>query len=561
MQADYDVVILGGGLAGLSLSIQLKRANPNLSILVLERREGAAATAAHKVGESTVELGSYYLRNVLGMKDYLEEHELPKHGLRYFFPSKTKGDITSRLELGPRKLLKVKSHQLDRGTLENYMTKHTQSLGTRFIGGGIAKEVDFGEAMHTVRYKYQGDEQTVTGRWVVDASSRVSILKRKLGFQQPMEHGASAVWWRMKGVVDIDDWSEDTNWKNYLEPRLRYLSTVHFMDKGYWLWVIPLGSKNTSFGIVADPAIHPLDTYNTYEKALEWMKVNEPLVYNKLVTQPENLMDFMVLKHYAHHSGRFFSGKERWAVTGEAGAFLDPFYSPGTDLISMSNSWITDLITRDKEGEEVDARARVFEQSYISLLDFWLPIYQNKYPLMGNTQIFSVKIFWDWAIYWAVTTKLFINNGLTNMSVLKRLFATEGGVGARFGALSNVMQAHFIAWQPYDTEMFAERYVDVFDMPFMHKLQSEIEDQFGPKELLDKIEDNMEILESMAVSIFQYTASIVKGLPEDTPINPYKFNLEADPATYTGEGAITPLPHVREQMSTLWFYKQMAELA
>jgi hypothetical protein len=103
---------------------------------------------------------------------------------------------------------------------------------------------------------------------VVDASSRVSILKRKLEFQQPMEHGASAVWWRMKGVVDVDDWSDDTTWKNYLEPRLRYLSTVHFMDKGYWLWVIPLGSKNTSFGIVADPAIHPFETYNTYEKAL-----------------------------------------------------------------------------------------------------------------------------------------------------------------------------------------------------------------------------------------------------------------------------------------------------
>jgi hypothetical protein len=55
------------------------------------------------------------------------------------------------------------------------------------------------------------------------------------------------------------------------------------------------------------------------------MKANEPLVYSKLVPQSENLLDFMVLKHFAHHSGRFFSGKERWAVTGEAGAFLDPF--------------------------------------------------------------------------------------------------------------------------------------------------------------------------------------------------------------------------------------------
>ena len=85
MQQTYDVIILGGGLAGLTLSIQLKQSNPEISILVLERRESGAATAAHKVGESTVELGSHYLREVLGLKAYLEEYELPKHGLRFFF--------------------------------------------------------------------------------------------------------------------------------------------------------------------------------------------------------------------------------------------------------------------------------------------------------------------------------------------------------------------------------------------------------------------------------------------------------------------------------------------
>ena len=69
MQAiHYDVIIPGGGLAGLTLSIQLKRAMPHIKILVLERRKSEATIAAHKVGESTVELGSHYLRNVLGLK-------------------------------------------------------------------------------------------------------------------------------------------------------------------------------------------------------------------------------------------------------------------------------------------------------------------------------------------------------------------------------------------------------------------------------------------------------------------------------------------------------------
>jgi 2-polyprenyl-6-methoxyphenol hydroxylase-like FAD-dependent oxidoreductase len=131
------VIILGGGLAGLTLSLQLKKANPAISILVLERRENEASTAAHKVGESTVELGSHYLREVLDLKDYLEEHELPKHGLRFFFPTDTKDDIATRVELGPRERLPAPSHQLDRGTLENHLAERTQEMGNEFILGAM----------------------------------------------------------------------------------------------------------------------------------------------------------------------------------------------------------------------------------------------------------------------------------------------------------------------------------------------------------------------------------------------------------------------------------------
>jgi 2-polyprenyl-6-methoxyphenol hydroxylase-like FAD-dependent oxidoreductase len=151
MHKEYDVVVLGGGLAGLTLSLQLKNAKPDLSILVLERRENEATTAAHKVGESTVELGTHYLREVLGIKDYLEEHELPKHGLRFFFKSHTKDDIASRVELGPRLRLPVPSHQLDRGTLENYLMRLTQEKGTELLLGAKVSNVDLSvDAGHQV---------------------------------------------------------------------------------------------------------------------------------------------------------------------------------------------------------------------------------------------------------------------------------------------------------------------------------------------------------------------------------------------------------------------------
>ena len=51
LDGEYDVVILGGGLAGATLAIQLKQARPETSILVAEKRQHPVPEAAFKVGE------------------------------------------------------------------------------------------------------------------------------------------------------------------------------------------------------------------------------------------------------------------------------------------------------------------------------------------------------------------------------------------------------------------------------------------------------------------------------------------------------------------------------
>ena len=59
MNMQADVVILGGGLAGLTLAIQLRQRDPSLAVTVLERRAHPVREAAFKVGESTVEIGAH----------------------------------------------------------------------------------------------------------------------------------------------------------------------------------------------------------------------------------------------------------------------------------------------------------------------------------------------------------------------------------------------------------------------------------------------------------------------------------------------------------------------
>ena len=115
----HDVAIIGGGLAGLTLALQVKQQAPDLSVVVLERNSFPVPAGAHKVGEATVEIGAHYLAHTLGLEEYLEKQQLRKFGLRLFFGAGYHDDLSAADELGASSLLPAISYQLDRGKLEN----------------------------------------------------------------------------------------------------------------------------------------------------------------------------------------------------------------------------------------------------------------------------------------------------------------------------------------------------------------------------------------------------------------------------------------------------------
>ena len=140
------------------------------------------------------------------------------------------------------------------------------------------------------------------------------------------------------------------------EPGLRRLSTTHLIDEGYWLWLIQLASGPISIGVCADPRVHPWEEIESFDAFMEWTKEHEPLVYNEIDGRREDVLDFLRVKDFSYASTRVFS-PDRWTLVGEAGGFIDAFYSPGSDFIAYSNTFSNELICHDLDGGEATSRS------------------------------------------------------------------------------------------------------------------------------------------------------------------------------------------------------------
>ena len=550
----YDTIILGGGLAGLTLAMQLKQQNSDIKVLVLEKRDGNAPDAAHKVGESTVELATHYLREVLNLKDYMDSDQLPKHGLRFFLSPKHKDEIHRRVELGPKVFLPVPSHQIDRGIFENDLIDMDRELGIQVELGAKVTNTDLKDEVHTVIYAQNGETKTAISRWVVDATGRASFLKRKLNFAEKFDHNVNATWFRVDEKIDVDTWSDDEHWHSHVDRDLRYLSTIHLMDVGYWVWIIPLVGGRTSVGIVADENVHPFKTINSLEKSLAWIDENEPQFGKELESMKDKILDFKVMKHFAHASGETFS-TDRWAVTGESGLFADPFYSPGSDYISMANTLTADLIQRDLKGEDTFFRTKFYAQVFRALYDNWMPLYQNMYPLWGRTQVMVAKIFWDWGAYWSINTLLFTNDGLTDLDLLKQLTAGPKSLLQKYGELSTQMQQLFLDWGPHDNADLTDRYTDPFDLDFLKQFQEDIvEMEFDRDTLMKKFDENMIILEHVAAETFRLVSNQVHGTSMDIEVDPYTMSLNGEEKTSPNSKSVGRNEHIAHELKHMWLY-------
>jgi 2-polyprenyl-6-methoxyphenol hydroxylase-like FAD-dependent oxidoreductase len=129
MRSNYDVVIIGAGLAGLTLSRHLLLYT-NKTVLLVDKRVNPPREAPQKYGESLVQCSGYYFGKVLDLQEYLLINHYLKYNLRFYWTTEglQNGGFEDYSQSYARVISNIPTYQLDRNLLESICSRSTHRI-------------------------------------------------------------------------------------------------------------------------------------------------------------------------------------------------------------------------------------------------------------------------------------------------------------------------------------------------------------------------------------------------------------------------------------------------
>lgn len=404
----YDVVVVGGALSGAATAILLLRKNPGIRILIVEK----SGTLGRRVGEATVEVSAYFLGHVLGMTRYLNESQISKQGLRFWFANDKVTALDQASEVGPRYLARLPSYQLDRSSFDEEVLRRAEAAGATVIRPAIASRIQLMPGgRQTMEVKHGERRFSVSARWIVDASGVAALLSRKQGWwRSNTEHPTAAVWSRWRGVQDWDSRELAQKYPQWAAAvyGTRGTATNHIIGDGWWAWFIPLKGGDVSVGVVYDQRLvdFPQDGGKLGDRLKDFL--HQHPVAREMLAGAEFVAEDVNRRKNLAYSSTTYAG-DGFALVGDAAAFMDPFYSPGMDWISFTTSSVAELITNQRNGADIVSHIEKHNRDFTISYDRWFnALYKDKYHYLGDYDLMELAFRLDLSLYyWGVVEPVF----------------------------------------------------------------------------------------------------------------------------------------------------------
>jgi hypothetical protein len=309
------------------------------------------------------------------------------------------------------------------------------------------------------------------------------------------------------------------------------------MENGRWVWLIPLASGNTSVGIVTREDFFPFTEYNTYERALQWLRKYEPFLWERISDlQP---VDFQCLRHYSYNATRVFS-IQRWACTGDAAIFSDPFLSPGIDQAGFANTLITEMIKRDRAHQLHPQTVDSFNDTFLAFHNGTVWITGPAYAYYGEGLVMGAKMLWDIVRGFTLNGPQRFNHTYLDEQLTEALQPYL----SRMFLLTLRMEKLFKGWASRTQGKYSYQFIDYFAVPGMRELYlRNLRANKTLKELLADFQVTIDYLEELVQIIFLIALADV--MPEvlaqfPTPLWLNAWGIGLDPKRWKTDKLFAP---------------------
>ncbi len=196
---------------------------------------------------------------------------------------------------------------------------------------------DDGTSITTVK-SADGSEKQIEARFIIDGSGYGRVIPRLFGMDRPSNlPPRKALFTHIK----------DLNRQMDKEPD-RITIVVH--EQQVWVWIIPFSSGITSVGFVSNPEFFE-KFEGTPEEQLRAAIATEPWIAERMKGM-EFMFEPRILQSWSTTTEKFYGNG--FVLTGNVTEFLDPVFSSGVTLATVSSQLAGNLAVKHLKGEQID---------------------------------------------------------------------------------------------------------------------------------------------------------------------------------------------------------------
>ncbi len=229
--------------------------------------------------------------------------------------------------------------QVPREEFDNVLATAVSAMGVPVDYETTVTDIRFnGTDSVTTVVDINGNESQIEARFIVDGSGYGRVIPRLFNMERPSQ---------LPPRKTLFTRFIDKN-RNMADEPNRITIVVH--KPGVWIWVIPFSNGKTSLGFVGDPSFFDAVS-GTPEEQLRQLVATEPYIAERFKGIE---MDFepRVLQSWSSTTDRFYG--DGFVLTGNVTEFLDPVFSSGVTLATVSSQLAAGLVIRTLKGEKVD---------------------------------------------------------------------------------------------------------------------------------------------------------------------------------------------------------------